>query len=209
MGKRTQKSATSCRSFTLLDAMLAVAAVAVSFYVLRLHHSQSLANDDYTFRGEHLRPWTKEWLIDHSAFWMGWTFCWLIPCSWFFLIIRLRQPRPRLRRLFQQPGMAAITSTTCFTAIAGSMYAIMHVIGKYVLVDSSYLISVLSSYHLTGNQLEKLVADGGIMALSAWIILALIGRCRPEPGWIDPIGRVLGACWIVAWLLHYAHFCLY
>jgi hypothetical protein len=41
------------------------------------------------------------------------------------------------------------------------------------------------------------------MVLGAWMILALSGRSRPEVGWIDRMGRLLGSCWIAMWLIKY------
>ena len=35
----------------------------------------------------------------------------------------------------------------------------------------------------------------------AWAALAMSGRWRPEPGWIDRLGRLLGICWIATGLL--------
>ena len=35
----------------------------------------------------------------------------------------------------------------------------------------------------------------------AWLALALSGRWRPEPDWLDRAGRVLGLLWIVSPLL--------
>jgi hypothetical protein len=38
----------------------------------------------------------------------------------------------------------------------------------------------------------------------AWLVLALAGWWRPEPGWIDRLGRVLGFLWIVPYLVYHA-----
>ena len=40
----------------------------------------------------------------------------------------------------------------------------------------------------------------GLVVAGAWLILALSGRWRADPGWIDRLGCALGACW-VGWLL--------
>jgi hypothetical protein len=34
----------------------------------------------------------------------------------------------------------------------------------------------------------------------AWTLLALSRRWKPDPGWIDRLGRLLGSCWI-GWML--------
>jgi hypothetical protein len=47
---------------------------------------------------------------------------------------------------------------------------------------------------------------GSIVAGSAvlwcWVTLALSGRWRPARGWLDRLGRVLGCCWLVLWLVY-------
>lgn len=42
---------------------------------------------------------------------------------------------------------------------------------------------------------------GGAAVIAAWVLLALSGRRRPEPGWIDPLGRTLGVMWVVLFVL--------
>jgi hypothetical protein len=32
--------------------------------------------------------------------------------------------------------------------------------------------------------------------IGAWAVLALCGRWKPEPCWLDRLGRMLGASWI-------------
>jgi hypothetical protein len=44
------------------------------------------------------------------------------------------------------------------------------------------------------------LADG--LIISAWFVLAVSGRWRPEPSWIDRSGRVLAIAWIVRYLIH-------
>jgi hypothetical protein len=192
MKRVPQTSAISCRKFALSDAMIVVAAMAVSAHLLKLHYSQLLIHNAFDINNGSLAPLSEKWLLSYSVFVTGWTFCWLLPCSWGFVVIRLRRPRPRPRRMFRQPGMAAIALTSFFTLVVGIMY----IIRNFLFIPSTTNLFI-------GYRLETLLADGGLMALSAWIILPLTGRCRPERGWIDPMGRVLGACWITSWIIHY------
>ncbi|MEO6809816.1 MAG: hypothetical protein ABI353_11950, partial [Isosphaeraceae bacterium] len=41
----------------------------------------------------------------------------------------------------------------------------------------------------------------GVTVSVTWIILLLSGQRRPEPGWIDRRGRILGSCWIAIFLI--------
>jgi hypothetical protein len=91
----------STGSFTILDATILVAATAVGLAILRL-----FVADGWFFR--------QEFPISHINFiaqcaneaclplLASWTLC--------FLILRLRRPRPRLRRLARQPGMAGCSA---------------------------------------------------------------------------------------------------
>jgi hypothetical protein len=38
---------------------------------------------------------------------------------------------------------------------------------------------------------------GGFGVVVAWITLVLVGRWRPEPTWLDRLGRAVGIVWIL------------
>jgi hypothetical protein len=40
----------------------------------------------------------------------------------------------------------------------------------------------------------------GVAVGAAWVNLAVCGRWRPEPEWIDRLGRIVGACWLAMML---------
>jgi hypothetical protein len=84
-----------------------------------------------------------------------------------YLAIRLRQPRPPLDQLIRQPGMAG-----CLTAIA------------------SILFLALLALTLHTTRLFWLVPP---TVIGTWIALLHHGQLRPEPGWIDRLGRLLAA----------------
>lgn len=87
-----------------------------------------------------------------------------------FVLIRIRKPRPPLGHVLLQPGMVAVGAM-----LAGLVIAF----GLLVLgVAAVFGMLALSS-----------------TVLVAWTALALTGRWRPEPGWIDRFGRALGVCW--------------
>ena len=37
----------------------------------------------------------------------------------------------------------------------------------------------------------------GLAVVTAWLTLLLTRGWHPEPTWIDRLGRILGACWVV------------
>ena len=96
------------------------------------------------------------------------------------LIIRLRRPRPNLRRLARQPGWSA----SCAAAtgiVTGIVMAAIGVHGRYGI---QYYFDLIP-YPI------------GIAVAAVWLHLATSGRWRNEPGWIDRTGRVLGVAWLV------------
>jgi hypothetical protein len=93
-----------------------------------------------------------------------------------FLIMRLRRPRPPLRRLIKQPGVVA-----CEVLLLGMFLGIC-------------LAPLIEDYPL----LSLIVVISGASAIPiAWTILVLRGHWETEPSWIDRLGRGLGVCWAV------------
>ena len=97
-----------------------------------------------------------------------------------FLIVRLRRPRPPLRSVIRQPGFAA-----CASPVA--------------IFLASLPFALLAPSGLAGRVIE--IAGQVLIAAAvplAWI--ALIATCAggtPRPSWIDRLGRILGALWMV------------
>jgi hypothetical protein len=178
----------SRRKFTLLDVMIMVAAGAVSVFLTRIHREQLIRGNAYEWTGDHI-PWSKAWLVSYAWWVKGWTFCWLVPCSWAFLLIRIRRPRPPLTHLLLQPGMAALGPTCLLMMLAGALS-----LAKTALSPPS------PTFLYIGYRLNLLTEQGGLAAAAAWLLLTFTGRCRPESSWIDRAGAALGACWIASWL---------
>ena len=92
---------TSTRRLTILDITMLVAATAVGLTILR-----TFWNSGWFFRqyspGSELSFLAQCLYQACFPFLASWTVC--------FLILRLRQPRPTLRRLARQPGMAACSA---------------------------------------------------------------------------------------------------
>lgn len=121
----------------------------------------------------------------------------LIEFGWLALtlcltLMRLRHPRPRRRRLMRQPGWIA-----CFSGgIAG---LVAHGIDRFnELADQllrRYLTTQSPMIYLIETDLPTYLA--GTAVLISWLILALGGRWRGEPTWIDRVGRIAGIGWLV------------
>jgi len=121
--------------------------------------------------------------------------------SWFWL----QQPRPRWRKRISYPGFAA-------TLLTSLMF-----LAQIVFFALSELLSLLPIDH---RELEvrphtthwdlrwflgslSVFADTGLLVLGGWVLLRLAGLWHAQAIWSDRLGRLLGAGWIIVWLISY------
>jgi hypothetical protein len=144
------------------------------------------------------------------------------------LASRLRRPRPPRRRLWMQPGAAAMLACTLLFVVKGIEVAaafcrrdINEIAGQAARVrvsDTSYLLHVSPPPSLLwggaaptsngvlwsfdagcwGIQMAAFAAPCGWTVAAIWLLLGASGRWRPEGSWIDRLGRLLGVVWIAA-----------
>ena len=112
-----------------------------------------------------------------------------------FLILRLRRPRPMLRRLARQPGMVACTVATVVLGIKLINY--LSVAGVLAIDLSSATAWYYLSEEVSSDEFPFVPSEVGCAVAAAWTIQAIGGRWRPEPSWIDRLGGLLGAFWIM------------
>jgi len=179
------------RNVTLIDVVVLGAATAAGFAVFR-----ALRID----LAMHSRPVGESWpsrmadqaLLSIVPFLITWTLA--------FPFIRLRAPRPPLRRLARQPGIAG-----CTAASVGIIYELtwMALIARkhgLQLAINRGLVPAYSGFlRLTGDLVSLWVA-------AAWMVLALGGWWRAEPRWVDRLGRLLCLAWIVTRLVEAAFY---
>jgi hypothetical protein len=122
---------------------------------------------------------------------------WKHPClaTWTLALVALRlsRPRPRVYRVALQPGAA-----TCIAAALGLIF------GAVDFALSTFWWWALHGERLpwgrvASHSMEYLFQATPRIAVAVaavWTILALSRRWRPEPTWIDRLGRFLGALWI-------------
>ena len=171
--------ATPRRRFTLMDAMILVAATAAGCALIRYY---------WNFYG----GWPRD---GFSLF--GWAMtsaCFLSPLSFALIVLRMRTPRPTRTRLRRQPGLVSNLVVMLGWFIYGGLAAwawLRRIAGRDISSpdpDLDLLIVIQRVHSCT-----ELV---GWMVAASWFALVLAGACRPEPSWIDRAGRILGACWI-------------
>lgn len=169
---------------TVLDGMILVAASAAGFALIRatglslsIPAPASLPRLRYFAVVEHalsvFTPLLTTWTLS-------------------FPVIRLLQPRPRLRWLARQPGMAGCCAASLFVLVEASWILLMATVVRQP-VARGYLGSP-ERYSL------QYVPEVAFSVAGAWLTLAMGGRWRPEPSWIDRLGRILGGAWIAVYL---------
>ena len=171
------------RQFTMLDAMVLVAATAAGCALSRSAWASIVrAIDGRMF----------VYLVG-GAILAG---CFLSPWSLALLILRLRAPRPARRMIRRQPGLLASLAVVSVWVLYGCL-ATWDRVRRITEWSSVHLMRYSASMPM---ELDGVV-DGvteitGWIVAAAWITLVIAGACRPEPSWIDRAGRILGACWI-------------
>jgi len=165
------------RRYGLLDLMIVIAGAALGC-ALTIQYRAFFADA----MGRHEMGYPPDWtlLAAPDGF--------LQALSVSFLVVALRRPRPPLRRALRAPGTQA-----CFVGVV--------VTALQVLVCAS-----VSAYRLNGAPpwapaavfLIFLAVGTGPAVLLVWLVAWLTRTCRPEPTWVDRVGRLVGAGWVVA-----------
>ena len=171
------------RPFTLGDAMIFIIALALGLALARpAIHSLALGIG----RVPQSYYWTRAGVVQIARHLIIIVFVFLLFLLPAFLIMWLRRPRPPLRSMMAQPGFLA-----CAAPVA-------------------VFLCSLPLYALAPSGLGQRVIDIGAQVLLvaavplAWVCLIATHRWEPEPTWLDRLGRILGALWMVTALAQFA-----
>ena len=115
------------------------------------------------------------------------------------VLFRLRPPRPEWPQLARQPGAVACGIAAVTLVIQWVMILIGFGIAQIPGMTFRRPASVFPSSWALALGLE----NTGLAVIGAWLILASDRRWASEPSWIDRAGRLLGACWIGLFLIHW------
>jgi hypothetical protein len=130
------------------------------------------------------------------------------------LVVRMQPPRPPLRRLVRQPGtvacmvaLAVLVVIACWVGMTTAMGRALE-FTEHAKKGIEHSRGKLGVYPLNG---KILVAYGDRIAFAiagAWLWRWISGRWRPEPTWVDRLGRATGWIWLilalVLWLRCYS-----
>ncbi|MFO0887763.1 MAG: hypothetical protein U0790_01310 [Isosphaeraceae bacterium] len=139
------------------------------------------------------QPWQMvvAYVTQRLAFW---------PCpmllSWSLALCVLALPRLRSGRRRFRPGpgaIAALASVLAFLALGTTFPRFLF---WYAMAPGGWVMEHhwLSWWAMACFALPR---AAGLAVAVSWLTLALCGRWRPDRGWLDRLGRLLGVCWIV------------
>jgi hypothetical protein len=167
------------RRFNLGDAMIAVSALALFCAALARSWLPAIGmalDRLYVPTGKMAVAGTPPPIDPLSFAFVVWSFVpvSLLICFLAFAAFRLRRPRRPLRVVLLQPGMVAFWAVAFHLALE---------------------IMFLTASNGYGPTLWPTMVLGCCVLPLAWGAMKLTKRWRPEPSWIDGLGRVLGVCW--------------
>jgi hypothetical protein len=101
-----------------------------------------------------------------------------------------------------QPGMAACTSATLALTIS-AVYRIAEIVVTAVSLGEPLSFGDRGPWAWICLELIQKPSGVGIAIAAVWFWLILGKRWRPQPTWIDRLGRGLGAYWLmmIFWIL--------
>jgi hypothetical protein len=174
------------RRFTLLDAMILIAAMGLGMLLWK----------DYLRCGSALPYLVSE---EHGpSRWKFWVqFRGLVPglsvVTLALLPLRLMAPRPRLRRAFLSPG----TTPSLVVILALGVVLAQFVLDRPAIRHTHFpQIGVLGPGELLTLRLVGMKGMVGPGVAFAWGLLWLGGGWRPEATWPDRAGRIVGITWV-------------
>jgi hypothetical protein len=184
------------RKFTLLHMMIVVAAVAVSLWLRPddLLPGFERAIEELIRRGSfRLLAYSTRLMLNGDPKLFGLFSIQPMVAVWTLalLLLELLHFRPPLRRLARQPGFAACCAVALVIVLVGSM--------NFAMLEHRPTPSTPMSikvHHYLELTLTFSHGQCGAAVASAWLTLALTGRWRPRPDWLDRAGRALGIFWI-------------
>lgn len=180
------------RRFSIADAMLLVAGTAVGivwtkYWLLWSRDSYEAGLAGLTRFAQHFR--LARWLTEALS-------CCILSLSGAWMAVRLRKPRPSIRQLSRQPGFVAATAALAAFAV-NTFFHIADWMTGIIQVFDAPRWSLMWWKDVWANSLALNPQSFCAPVAVAWLLLAIRGRWRREPGWIDKMGIALGSYWLL------------
>jgi len=164
------------RPFTLGDAMIFMIALALGLAIAR-HGIIIIVDTIRSVPQSHFRTWAGTVQLGRFLNIVVLNFLFfLLPA---FLIVRLKRPHAPLRSVICQPGFAACAAPVVFfiASLPLALLTAAGLAGQFIVITGQILLAIAGPL--------------------VWIFLIAMRRWHPEPSWIDRLGRILGALWMI------------
>ena len=176
------------RPFGLTDGMFLVAASAIAFAGVRPFFPGLTGG--------------RSTLVIYLACVIGVLASWTPTVFW----LRLRNPRPTVRRLTREPGFVAGIAGTALLALGALAVGILGVVRAVKPIPSSspfttFPVRVPDPYLWLGV-MTHFSGVVGAAVIAGWLVLALSGRRKPTRSWLDVLGRSLGTGWVILFVIN-------
>jgi hypothetical protein len=187
------------RVFTLIDAMTLVGATAVG--LAGTQHGWKYWGYGWFWNLD--RGWTAAAILRRLPTLLALGLPALIAFTAAILALRLRRPRPLIRRALLQPGASACVAALSVVAVEVISYVASTCYDRNFHGKLGQYLAYVWRNHgfaveLTTQVFVPIPRYVGLAVMSTWLLLALAGRWRGEPSWVDRCGRLVGFAWLAS-----------
>jgi hypothetical protein len=175
--------------FTLANILMLVVATALGLAGLRIVHDLNFFNVEAYLKAPPSRMRVERIAVYSSPILIAWTLL--------VLLETLRRPWPSLRQAIGHPGFVVCAAATVALIDAALYFA------ARAFTDHG-MEPPLSMYYF--NATVTLTETAGLLISGSCLALGLTGRWRLGPTWTDRFGFLVGACWLIIFLIHHGYF---
>ena len=183
----------SPRPFRLSDALWLIVALALGLAAIKFVDTYYEGLFEVFIQSELLSGAWDGRIIAWSALMMAFQLIAALvftPLSIALLALRMRRPRPKLRRVWRQPGAVACLACLLTFSLWGVTLGGQAIIGRRTEIPWKNIDFAMPS-----------LGGAGFVILGVWLVFWLGRIARPEKSWIDRSGRALGVTMILVFLL--------
>ncbi len=182
------------RRFHIVDTIALIAATAVGLALTRRWGILGVIYEKLLtkyFPDGILRPPDDGNLSDLGGYFLA-------PWSLALVAVRLYVPRASRGRLLTRPGFVATGTASIFMILR---------LAQFTVEDALLFGGELHEFSLVHSVTEA--SPVAIAVITAWTLMAALGRWRAEASWIDRAGRGVGFGWVVMALMDWFRWPIY
>jgi hypothetical protein len=175
---------TKKRNFNIVDAVVLVAATAGGIGLGRTVDDLASTPDG------RLPAIGRQLLAERIHTSCAYLACLLFAWGLALLLLRVRKPRPRLRRLWRSPGAAACLTASVVVAVKLLESAAMCLVWSVLERDEIPTAWILGIQTLPNQQ-------AGAAILATWLVLIVSRAMRLTRDWLEVFGLLVASGWLL------------